>query len=304
VAERASRVRIDMGRLPAYALELARIPPRAPGAGPWQRLALDPELRCAFVVLLDGVNFGSGFFPHLHKPPGLSGYRTIEAGLLALFEAHGAPSVAELRAMTAQRCAEIFGQKLEPPIDELMEWFARAWRELGDLVARAFDGRFAALVDTASGRAAGLVSTLLRAPMFADVSSYAGRPVPLLKRAQIAAADLASALAHTGFRLMDLEQMTLFADNLVPHVLRLDGILHFDPELAARIEREELLVAGSSEEVEIRACAVHAVELLSAATRAHGTQLWPYELDNLLWNRGAGPSYKARPRHRARCWFY
>src|SRR5687767_10176365 len=79
VAERATRVRIDRERLPGYALELLRTPPREPGEGPWQRLAPDPELRCAFVLMLDGVNFGSGFFPHLRKPPGHSGYRTVEA---------------------------------------------------------------------------------------------------------------------------------------------------------------------------------------------------------------------------------
>ena len=304
VAERATRVRIDADRIPGYAHELAAGAPRPPGEGPWQRLAADAELRCSFVLMLDAVNFGSGFFPHLRKPPGLSGYRTVEARLLALFQAHGAPSAAELRSMSAQRCAEIFDQKLEAPIDELMEWFARAWRELGELVGGAFEGRFAALADSAGGRASALVRTLLGAPMFADISSYQGRPVPLLKRAQIAAADLASALKESGFRLTDLEQLTLFPDNLVPHVLRLDGILHFDADLVARIDREELLVAGSPEEVEIRACAVHAVELLSAATRAHGMPLWPYQLDSVLWNRGAGPAYKARPRHRARCWFY
>ena len=304
VASQATRVRIDAERLSAYAVELADSAPRGAGDGPWLRLAPDPELRCAFVLMLDGVNFGSGFFPHLRKPPGHSGYRTIEAGLLARFAAHGAPSAAELASISAQRCAEIFGQKLEPPVDELMEWFARAWRELGELVRTAFGGRFAALPDAAEGRAAGVVRELLRAPMFADVSAYRGRPVPLLKRAQIAAADLTSALVDTGFRPSDLEEMTLFADNLVPHVLRLDGVLHFDPDLVARIEREELLVAGSPEEVEIRACAVHAVELLSGATRARGTPLWPYQLDNVLWNRGGGARYKARPRHRARCWFY
>ena len=57
----------------------------------------------------------------------------------------------------------------------------------------------------------------------------------------------------------------MFADNLVPHVLRLDGVLEFDPRFAGRIEREELIEHDSPEEVEIRACAVHAVELIVAA---------------------------------------
>jgi hypothetical protein len=94
----------------------------------------------------------------------------------------------------------------------------------------------------------------------------------------------------------------MFADNLVPHVLRLDGILRFDPELVARIDREELIVHGSGEEVEIRACAVHAVELLVTASPAPRRSA--AELDQILWLRGQQPHYKASPRHRARCTAY
>ncbi len=121
--------------------------------------------------------------------------------------------------------------------------------------------------------------------------------MPFLKRAQIAAADLQRAgVADFG----DLDRLTMFADNLVPHVLRLDGVLWFDPELVARIERGELIEHGSPEEVEIRACAVHAVELLVAASLefepAHPTAA---QIDEILWNRGQAPEYKAVPRHRA-----
>ena len=51
----------------------------------------------------------------------------------------------------------------------------------------------------------------------------------------------------------------------MPHVLRLDGVLEFDERLVGRIEDGLLLEHGSPEEVEIRACALHAVELLVAA---------------------------------------
>ena len=46
--------------------------------------------------------------------------------------------------------------------------------------------------------------------------------MPFLKRAQIAAADLCRAGVA---EFADLGELTMFADNLVPHVLRLDGIL-------------------------------------------------------------------------------
>ncbi len=98
----------------------------------------------------------------------------------------------------------------------------------------------------------------------------------------------------------DIGRLTIFADNLVPHVLRLDGVLRFDEGLVARIERAELIDHGSPEEVEIRACAVHAVELI-AAERPDACAA---DLDKFLWNRGQWERYKARPRHRSRCTAY
>jgi hypothetical protein len=98
----------------------------------------------------------------------------------------------------------------------------------------------------------------------------------------------------------DLDRLTMFADNLVPHVLRLDGVLRFSDELVARIDRGELIAHGSPEEVEIRACALQAVELIVAA----GAGTRASDIDQQLWLRGQGERYKARPRHRARCTAY
>jgi hypothetical protein len=124
------------------------------------------------------------------------------------------------------------------------------------------------------------------------------RDVPFYKRAQLTAADLSTAgVAH----FQDLDRLTIFADNLVPHVLRLDGVLAYDPALVARIGRQELVPAGSAEELEIRACALQAVELLVGHL---AKQVTPMQLDYLLWNRGQGARYKAVPRHRTRSVFY
>ena len=90
----------------------------------------------------------------------------------------------------------------------------------------------------------------------------------------------------------------------MPHVLRREGVLAYDPGLAARIDRGELLPAGSPEEVEIRAVALHAVELAVRALRARGVDASAQRLDYLLWNRGQRPEIKAHPRHRTRCPYY
>jgi hypothetical protein len=138
-----------------------------------------------------------------------------------------------------------------------------------------------------------LLERLAGWPTWRDVSTYDGAEVPFFKRAQIAAADLALAGIAPA---QDLTELTLFADNLVPHVLRVDGVLEVDPALVARIESGQLIEHDSPEEVELRACALHAVELLVAA---HGSTT-ATAVDNTLWNRGAQPRYKAIPRHRAR----
>ncbi len=92
--------------------------------------------------------------------------------------------------------------------------------------------------------------------------------MPFYKRAQLAAADLALALDGAGPGAFDdLDRLTIFADNLVPHVLRVDGVLRYDDTLAARVAAGELLLPGEPSEVEIQAAAVHAVELLVAACR-------------------------------------
>ena len=173
-----------------------------------------------------------------------------------------------------------------------MGHFARHLNELGERVGGSFLA-FAARHDSVEE----LAGELAGWPTWADISPYDGEPVPFFKRAQIAAADLAlSGLA----RPHDLHRLTLFADNLVPHVLRIDGVLTFDEALVRKIDQEQLLEHDSPEEVEIRACALHAVELLVAA---HGDTT-ATAVDNVLWNRGAAPRYKAHPRHRARTTAY
>ena len=304
VAASARHVTIDPDALLRYT---AALPLDELGASPTQfpRLGGDVEALAAFTLCLDAINFGSGWFPHLAKRAGLSGYRTIEASLRERSERCGPFSARELRALDARGVAELLGQSpTAKPIDELMELFACALRDLGELVTHRTGGSFAGFVEEAGGSAAALVRSLLAMPLYRDVAQYEGMPVPFLKRAQLTVSDLAHALPESLGRFRDLADLTIFADNLVPHVLRLDRVLDFEPGLAARIEAEETIPAGSREEIEIRACAVDAVEQMVALLRARSVPVTARDLDDWLWRRGGRPEYKARPRHRTRCWYY
>jgi hypothetical protein len=289
VAAQARSVRIDQAAIPAYA---AALPPPEPSE-PDPRLELpgaDRETLAAFAICLDAVNFGSGWWPTIRKRPGHSGFFTVAAGLNDRFRARGPWPAAELAELSGAEVAATLGQDPEHP---LMAQFAVALRDVGAHLLADHGARFAAAVDSAGGSAPALAALFASWDAFADLSTYGGRPVPFFKRAQLLAADLDRAgVAH----LTDLDRLTAFADNLVPHVLHLDSVLHLDPGLAARIDAEGLLTHGSPEEVELRAAAVHAVELLAAER----PDLSPAEIDAALWNRGREPRYKARPRPRCR----
>ena len=306
VTRRARFVRIDEAGLAAFARRLVEVSWPEDDLDPVHHVRAGESETLAFVIALDAINFGSGWFPLLRKRGGLSGYRTLATACKERFEAEGAWSGADLRGTTVEEMARLLGQDLgNSEVAELMALYARAWRELGNWLLERHDDRFESVVLAAGRSAATLVESLAEMSLYRDVSPYQELEVPLYKRAQITVADLHRAFGSGRFGCFDdLDELTLFADNLVPHVLRCEGVLVYEESLASRIDREEVLVVASEEEVEIRAVAVEAVERLVAALAGSGRPTTAHALDGLLWNAGQAPEIKARPRHRARCSFY
>ena len=282
IAANARSVRIDLDALDA-------LDPGPPPVLDAERHYVEGEPGdvAAYMLALDAINFGSGWFPTLRKRRGtdghpVSGYFTVAWGLADRFRHRGAWAPAQLRAMRTEEIAEVLGQR---PDHELMALFAQALRQLGAFL----DGRTALdAIAAARGSAVRLAEQLARGmPMFRDYGFY--------KRAQIVPSDLELAgVASFG----DIDRLSIFADNLVPHVLRCDGVLLYDPALGAHIDSGLLLPSGR-EEREIRACAVHACALI-----ARRTGMTERDVDNALWTRGGAPAYKAVPRHRTRTIFY
>jgi hypothetical protein len=284
IAARARSVRIDLDAAAALDPDREGLPePLDPES---HYLEGEPADVADYLLALDTINFGSGWFPLLRKRSErgrtLSGYFTVAWDLADYVRAQGAPSAAWLRQVQTREIAAILHQR---PDFEPMSLYAQALRELGRFLGarRALD-----LVAESGGSAECLVGVLARGmAMFDDRGLY--------KRAQILASDLA--LAGVA-RFSDLDRLTIFADNLVPHVLRCEGVLVYEESLATRVDGGEILPLGGPER-EIRACAVDACELISQRTGVP-----PRLLDGWLWNRGQAPEYKARPRHRCRTVFY
>jgi hypothetical protein len=284
IAAAAGHVTIDAAAAQAYD-DLTAAP--APAPDPERNLTEGSEEDVArYWLVVDTVNFGSGWFPTLRKRHAggrpVSGYFTVAWALADQFRAHGPWTNAQLRALRADEVAGVLGQA---PDHELMALYAQALRSLG-----SFLGERSTLdvVQQARGSAVALAETLAGGmAMFHDPGFF--------KRAQIVPSDLA--LAGVA-EFSDLDRLTIFADNLVPHVLRCDGVLVYDERLAARIDAGRPLRMGAQER-EIRGCAVHACRLI-----AERLGVDERTLDQRVWNRGQAPAYKARPRHRCHTVYY
>ena len=154
-----------------------------------------------WVLLLDALNFCFWSLPGQPRwqvewqGEHLNGYNALAAALtratregLPLYDADylAALDAAELGAI-------LRGAPGYPPIPLFDERLANA-REVGRVLLERYAGQFANAVEAAGRDAVALAQLLARDfPSFADVATWNGEPVPVLKRAQICVADLSTA---------------------------------------------------------------------------------------------------------------
>ncbi|XP_010277071.1 PREDICTED: UPF0553 protein-like [Nelumbo nucifera] len=185
-----------------------------------------------------------------------------------------------------------------PQLRELLKWprplpledeRIRLLHEVGKELEKNFGGKAVNLVSSCGKSAVALVALVTRHfPGFRDHSVYKGHQVFLYKRAQIFASDLWSAFKGQSYgEFNDIGAITIFADYIVPAVLRYLGVLRYSSALASIIDANREIVSGSEEEVELRACTVYAVEKMRELIKIkYGKQVLSVELDLWLWSFG------------------
>jgi hypothetical protein len=264
----------------------------------------------AYLLVLDSINFC--FWPASEgtrweiefASRRLSGYYALAASLKQAIEA-GIPltSAEYLAELSFEAFREILGGRGEL---QLMEDRVKILNELGHFLVEEFRGEASGLVEAAEGSAEKLVELLVeRLPSFRDSAGYMGRRVYFYKRAQIFCADLYGAFEGRRWgQFRDVDGLTAFADYKLPQVLRHLGILHYDEALAERIDRKIPLLAGSPEEIEIRANTIWAVDMIRRELSRLRRQLRAFEVDWILWNLGQQGEFTTRPHHRTITIFY
>ncbi len=161
-------------------------------------------------------------------------------------------------------------------------------REIGALLTLEFGGDLQHAVAAAGTSAPAHAVFLARTfRAFRDERRYHGRRLPFLKRAQLAAGMLhAARLSRGAPGLTDADQLTVYADYMVPRVLRDLGVLQYGDPLAARIDAMERIPACTDEETEIRIATVAAGAMIVDHARALGADVTTLQLDYWMWRRG------------------
>lgn len=305
VAAHAAHVRIRDDRLKEYALALGAPDPAQTLDDGHHFTSRDAEGLAAYIMTLEAVNFGSGFeealvaegWPRRDN----SIYFTVSTALKEAFIRDGVWDAQRLCRAGVEDMHDLFHLPRARMGQAVAALFASSLNELGMMVSSEYDGRFMNVIDAAGGSAARFIADIGRLDGFADRADYRGREILIFKRAQHLTASLNLAFSRIGRPLFgDADRLTAFADNGIPLVLRVDGVLEADPDLQRRIETGAFLTAGAAEEVELRACAVEAVERLAALRGVKAV-----EIDYLLWHRSvADPAYKEARPHRTITRFY
>lgn len=280
VASRSSHVKVDI-------LELEKVVDNIQGSIPkieWDFEGIhyfdNGPLTIQYLFVLDALNFC--FWPDEEL-----NYDNLALGLKEALQNDNS-------ALDADRLQNYTG----PELRKLLKWpralplegeRVRLLHEVGLELERSFGGEAANIVKSCGKSAVTLVALITRHfPGFRDHSLYKGHQVFLYKRAQIFAADLWGAFKGKGYgNFYDISSITIFADYIVPAVLRNLGVLKYSSALSDTIDSKKEIGSGTEEEVEIRACTIHAVEKMRERIETKfGKKVLSIDLDLWLWSFG------------------
>jgi hypothetical protein len=139
--------------------------------------------------------------------------------------------------------------------------------------------------------------TIKNFPSFDDRALFQGKEIEFHKRAQVLLGSISKITKNT-LTLVNVDKLLGGADYRIPQLLRHLKILEYSEPLARKVDDEELLLSGSNEEIEIRACTLWVIHLMrNMYNRYFKEKINPIELDGYLW-RFSGTIRGIKPHHR------
>lgn len=194
-----------------------------------------------------------------------------------------------LASVTKESLASVFSGTIEMP---MLEERKEIFNEVGRVLVEKYQGSYHNFVRSCAPRlyagGEGLLERLvIEFPRFNDVSTYQGREVQIFKLAQLGIWGMHLCLAPRGhWKLEDPENLTAFADYIVPVGLRVMGIFEYAPELEAHINSLTEVKRDSDAEIELRANSIYCIARLTEEInkrRSNMTPLLMPQVDFRFW---------------------
>ena len=170
-----------------------------------------------------------------------------------------------MRDMDLKEFKRIFTGNIEMPMaDEKVEIL----NNVGDTLVTKYDGDWINFIDDGPKKlyenGEGLVERLVRDfKRFDDHSIFENEKVYFLKLAQLAFWGIHRELSKIYFHIEDMENMTAFADYIIPVALESFGIVKYSSELKEKINSGILIDRDSIEEIEIRSTSIYVTAKLT-----------------------------------------
>lgn len=200
----------------------------------------------------------------------------------------------------------------------LLEERTQHLRQSGSILCQNFGGSFVNVLSKCKGDVNVFIDNVTQLfPSFRDISIFEGQPVSFCKRVQILIADIWACFEGKGPGKFDnISELTMFADYRVPQALQALDILKYSTGLFDKLKNNIELNSGSVQEMEIRGCSIHSVELLrkeielllksDTSGEYENITLNSVIIDFYLWGYATQDSEKmlAFPEHKTRSIFY
>lgn len=179
-------------------------------------------------------------------------------------------------------------------------------RSVGSTMVQKYNGGIRELVDSAKGSASEFLRILLSEfTSFSDSAEYQGKTIFFIKRAQLLVADVCHILREKENQIFsDIETLTACADYKLPQLLRHFDVLQYSSSLSEKVDQSVELLAGSIEEIEIRANTIWAIEFLRKELINFGRKLTAIEVNDIVWLASQDKGLGMCPYHRVRTTAY
>ncbi|XP_012563305.2 queuosine 5'-phosphate N-glycosylase/hydrolase isoform X1 [Hydra vulgaris] len=200
----------------------------------------------------------------------------------------------------------------------LLEERTNNLREAGEILSSTYNNSFSNFLLKCDQDVTKVIEMVTKNfPSYRDIGIFEDRKVSFYKRVQILIADIWACFEGETFgKFKNIEKITMFADYRVPQALLAYGVISYSENLMRLLQNGDTLNMHSREEMEIRGCSIHVVELLRRSISniiqheksftAKILDINAVMVDFYLWDFATQNPEKVNefPEHRTRSTFY